>query len=61
VLVECGIPFLDAQLPVLFQRNDPIHRLAFSFRDDEMRLLYAVRKDGLPLFPSVDVRHKFER
>jgi len=44
----------------MFRRRNPIHRLAFGFKDSEIKLLYAVRKDALPLFPSTELKRRFE-
>lgn len=57
--LTAGLPFLDTHLPTLLQRDEPLRRLAFEFKDRELKLLYGVRKDGIPRFPSKEVKQRF--
>jgi hypothetical protein len=54
--LDYGVPFLDRELPALFARGEPLASVAFSFKDSEISLLYAVRDDGLPLIPAGKMR-----
>ena len=54
--LDYGVPFLDRELPALFARDEPLVSIALSFKESEISLLYAVRDDGLPLFPSKEMR-----
>ena len=49
---EKGLSKLDEILPSLINKNPEVKKIVFSFADKGLSLLFSVRKDTIPIYPS---------
>ena len=47
-----GMRVLDEHVQRAFEAQEPLHSITYEYSEGELRLSFAVRKDGVPMFPK---------
>lgn len=50
---ENGLSKLDQIIPSLINKHPEVKKIVFTFSDNDLSLLFSVRKDAVPIYPSL--------